>query len=61
VLLPSPNVLALAEVVEPSACLLCAGAGRAVIGGIDRHCSCPTGRSMAVAHWVCKGNEEAAA
>jgi hypothetical protein len=47
--------------VDASACAKCAGDGRAVIGGIDRHCSCPVGRRMAGAHWSEKAAEEVAA
>ena len=46
---------------EYELCDDCGDSGRTNAGGIDRHCACPVGRSMARAHWEVKAAEEARA
>jgi hypothetical protein len=51
--------------VVPTTCTECHGTGRhrpyLPASRLEKNCACPLGRSMSFAHWVAKGNEEAAA
>jgi hypothetical protein len=50
---------------QAATCTECHGTGRhrpyLPASRLEKNCVCPLGRSMSLAHWAAKGNEEVAA